>query len=157
MLNDMKLQFSMAGVSRSASVVLAYIMRTQALTFAKAYNLVSENRWVQPNEGFQEQLKLYHEMKCNLVGDSPFHLIYKVKHYGFLLDNNKIKKIDFPKLDWEPKENVSVYKCANCSEKLFTSKNIYHHLPIEFFSTNEVIHNVSLLFTCERRIALPSS
>lgn len=49
-----------AGVSRSSSIVIAYLMRFHCMEHAKAYNLVKVKRpWINPNYGFQGQLKRY--------------------------------------------------------------------------------------------------
>jgi hypothetical protein len=51
-----------AGVSRSASFVIAYIMKEKQMPFHKAYELVkSKRKWVNPNSGFRQQLKQYNE------------------------------------------------------------------------------------------------
>lgn len=47
-----------AGVSRSATVCIAYLMKIEKLTFAQAYDLVKSKRpCAQPNAGFMKQLK----------------------------------------------------------------------------------------------------
>lgn len=47
-----------AGVSRSASLVVAFIMQTRGLSYDDALALVRECRWcVSPNEGFVRQLR----------------------------------------------------------------------------------------------------
>ena len=52
-----------AGMSRSASIVISYIMFIQKTTFENAYNYVIERRnIIYPNEGFIEQLKEFQEM-----------------------------------------------------------------------------------------------
>ncbi|CAD8166101.1 unnamed protein product [Paramecium octaurelia] len=49
-----------AGVSRSASVVIAYLMKTKGLGFQEAFNFVRKKRSViQPNYGFIKQLRNY--------------------------------------------------------------------------------------------------
>lgn len=49
-----------AGVSRSAAITLAYIMRTQTISYDAAWNLVKEKRpSINPNIGFIIQLKNY--------------------------------------------------------------------------------------------------
>ena len=49
-----------AGMSRSASVVIAYLMKSRSLTLSQAFDFVKSHRQcVRPNEGFWEQLKLY--------------------------------------------------------------------------------------------------
>ena len=46
------------GMSRSASLVIAYIMQTYGLDFKAALNHVQQRRFcVQPNDGFEQQLK----------------------------------------------------------------------------------------------------
>ena len=47
-----------AGVSRSASIVIAYVMYKLRLNFEDAFNYVKEKRdYIYPNDGFQLQLK----------------------------------------------------------------------------------------------------
>ena len=46
------------GMSRSASLVIAYIMQTYGQDFKSALNYVQQRRFcVQPNDGFEQQLK----------------------------------------------------------------------------------------------------
>ena len=55
----------MAGVSRSATVLVAYLIRHQAMTFESALRLLRDKRFqVDPNPGFRKQLRLYEE-ECN--------------------------------------------------------------------------------------------
>jgi len=50
----------MAGVSRSSTVVISYLMSRQNMTYEQAYKQVkSVRRIIQPNEGFVRQLKHY--------------------------------------------------------------------------------------------------
>ncbi|CAK91959.1 unnamed protein product (macronuclear) [Paramecium tetraurelia] len=49
-----------AGVSRSASIVIAYLMRNKGWTYSEAFSHVKSKRFVIcPNSGFQRQLKLF--------------------------------------------------------------------------------------------------
>ena len=49
-----------AGVSRSASVVIAYLMRYHNMTYSQACAHVRDRRpWINPNPGFVNQLKRY--------------------------------------------------------------------------------------------------
>ncbi|XP_018978670.2 dual specificity protein phosphatase 13-like, partial [Cyprinus carpio] len=45
------------GVSRSASLVLAYLMIHQHLSLLEAIKTVKEHRWIFPNRGFLKQLR----------------------------------------------------------------------------------------------------
>jgi len=50
-----------AGVSRSASLTVAYVMKQMGLSYEQALELVMKKRWVSPNQGFEQQLKQYQE------------------------------------------------------------------------------------------------
>ena len=51
-----------AGVSRSASVVLAYLMREHGLSLRAAFKLAKAKRpFINPNEGFRVQLQKYEQ------------------------------------------------------------------------------------------------
>ena len=73
----------MAGASRSATIVIAYLMWIQKMKFDDALNFVSSKRpIVAPNDGFREQLKIFEKL---------------------LEDNNyDIDKINFSEIKWEP-------------------------------------------------------
>lgn len=47
------------GKSRSASYVIAYLMRKTGQSFEEAFSLVSQKRNIQPNPGFINQLKQF--------------------------------------------------------------------------------------------------
>lgn len=56
-----------AGISRSASVVIAYVMKTRSMNYSEAFELVSQKRRiVDPNEGFVRQLILFYKMKYSI-------------------------------------------------------------------------------------------
>jgi protein-tyrosine phosphatase len=49
-----------AGVSRSASIVIAYLIKYHKMEFNSAFNYVKNKRpWINPNYGFQAQLRRY--------------------------------------------------------------------------------------------------
>lgn len=63
----------MAGVSRSASIVLAYLMKYQNMTLRDAYHLLKARRpIIQPNVGFFRQLMDYEK---RLFGKGTVHLV----------------------------------------------------------------------------------
>lgn len=48
------------GVSRSASVVIGYLIKEKHMSYEEAYNFVKEKRnIIEPNEGFKTQLLVY--------------------------------------------------------------------------------------------------
>ncbi len=75
----------LAGISRSATFVIAYFMWKDKLTFDKSYQMVFEHRPCGPNNGFRKQLKIFEE---------------KLKETNFDLD-----QIDFKSIEWPIKKN----------------------------------------------------
>ncbi|KAF0556690.1 dual specificity protein phosphatase 19 [Gigaspora margarita] len=69
------------GVSRSASVVIAYIMRSQQLSFEDAFKLVKGKRSaIRPNAGFLKQLKTFEStilVSSESNGDNSIRIIEK--------------------------------------------------------------------------------
>ena len=49
----------MAGVSRSATIVIAYLMWKKKMKFDEAFSFVQKKRTIVPNYGFKQQLKLF--------------------------------------------------------------------------------------------------
>jgi protein-tyrosine phosphatase len=50
----------LAGVSRSVSLVLAYLIKHRGMTYRDAYDLIKgRRRIIHPNDGFIEQLKRF--------------------------------------------------------------------------------------------------
>eukprot|EP00668_Euglena_longa_P012123 GGOE01014550.1.p1 GENE.GGOE01014550.1~~GGOE01014550.1.p1 ORF type:complete len:843 (-),score=129.83 GGOE01014550.1:45-2573(-) len=69
-----------AGVSRSPSVVIGYVMKLFGFSFQKAYDLVhSKRNVVCPNPGFARQLKSFDRMKCVPDGDTDQHMLHCLK------------------------------------------------------------------------------
>lgn len=52
----------LAGASRSATIVIAYIMWKNQLEFFEAINYVAQIRSINPNYGFVKQLKIFDEL-----------------------------------------------------------------------------------------------
>lgn len=48
-----------AGISRSASFAIGFLMKSQAMTYHQAFNKCRETRSIRPNSGFEKQLKAY--------------------------------------------------------------------------------------------------
>ena len=56
-----------AGISRSTTIVLAFLMNKYQMTYESALEMVRERRpRIHPNRGFVDQLKLYQEMGFTL-------------------------------------------------------------------------------------------
>ncbi|XP_050357190.1 dual specificity protein phosphatase MPK-4-like [Nymphalis io] len=67
------------GVSRSATIVIAFIMAKYKLTFERAYAFVRQRRrFINPNPGFVNQLKQYHRMNYDVRGYQRFEAYMNV-------------------------------------------------------------------------------
>ncbi|CAK1546806.1 unnamed protein product [Leptosia nina] len=67
------------GVSRSATIVIAYIMQKYGLTFEQAFNFVKQRRsFINPNPGFIRQLKQYQRMNYDVRGLQRFEAYMNV-------------------------------------------------------------------------------
>ena len=77
----------MAGASRSATIVIAYLMWTMKMKFLDALDYTKNKRLVvYPNCGFKAQLKMFEKL---------------------LIDNNyDIDKINFKEIKWEPTPDI---------------------------------------------------
>lgn len=121
-----------AGVSRSVTVITAFIMKTDQLTFEKAYeNLKSVKPEAKMNEGFEWQLKLYQAMGCEVDTSSAVYKQYRLQ---------KVTE-KYPELQNLPQELFAVdpsaisqglkdgglYKCRKCRRSLFRSSSILDH------------------------------
>ena len=71
------------GISRSATVVIAYVMWKKKIPFLKALEFVLEKRGVAPNPGFRDQLELFEK--------------------ELIQNEYDISKIKFDEIDWKPK------------------------------------------------------
>ncbi|CAH8673702.1 unnamed protein product [Schistosoma bovis] len=114
------------GVSRSASVVIAYLMRQNHLSYEEAYNIVSRKRSIFPNNGFINQLKLFHTMKWTVNRDSPLFQQYMTKrtfsvftdYNGDLLESQTVYQLH---------NTPSSFRCKKCRQVLFNSNQLRIH------------------------------
>ncbi|XP_028037862.1 dual specificity protein phosphatase 1B-like [Bombyx mandarina] len=68
------------GVSRSATLVIAYIMEKYKLTFEQAYVYVRQRRrFINPNPGFVKQLREYHRLGYDVSSFQRFEAYMHVK------------------------------------------------------------------------------
>ncbi|KAI5317659.1 hypothetical protein L3X38_037366 [Prunus dulcis] len=69
-----------ADVSRSASIITAYLMRTEHLSQEDALGSLRQScEFVCPNDGFLDQLKMYDEMGFKVDRASPIYKSFRLK------------------------------------------------------------------------------
>ncbi|KAJ0180858.1 hypothetical protein K1T71_002943 [Dendrolimus kikuchii] len=126
------------GVSRSAAIVIAYVMEKYGLCYEEAFNLVkSKRRFISPNVGFVAQLKLFGHMGYKLNRDDPRFKQFRLKMAGQKLKQVKILPQLFgdlvktdPGLTRERPDPI-VYRCKKCRRIVASQNNIIPHIPKE--------------------------
>ncbi|XP_039745330.1 dual specificity protein phosphatase MPK-4-like [Pararge aegeria] len=124
------------GVSRSAAVVIAYIMEKYGLCYEDAFLLVkTKRRFIGPNVGFVAQLKLFGHMGYKINRDDPRFKQFRLKMAGQKLKQVKILPqlfADLVKLDpglVRERPDPIVYRCRKCRRVVASQSNIIPHLP----------------------------
>jgi len=120
-----------AGVSRSCSVVVAFLMRKENISVEDALEIVRTARpVVRPNCGFMKQLFMFQRMKYCLDGTTRDHRLYtleklskKFKLYGEVPD---IIPMEDPQTVLSSENQC--YCCSSCQRELFFESNIIEHL-----------------------------
>ncbi|XP_018323402.2 dual specificity protein phosphatase MPK-4-like [Agrilus planipennis] len=122
------------GVSRSATVVIAYLMKKYQLAYGEAFEKVKMKRSIVfPNQGFISQLMLYKDMGYKVDKE---HQKYKV--YRLRMAAEKVKKVKILPQDFfdlikpdpgltriQPEPNV--YQCKKCRRIIASASNLLKH------------------------------
>ncbi|KAJ2946755.1 hypothetical protein O0L34_g12814 [Tuta absoluta] len=124
------------GVSRSAAIVIAYVMEKHQLCYEDALQVVrSKRRFVHPNIGFEAQLKLFGHMGYKLNRDDPRFKQFRLKMAGQKLKQVKILPqlfADLVKPDpglTRERPDPMVYRCKKCRRVVAGQTNIIPHIP----------------------------
>ncbi|KAL3637133.1 hypothetical protein CASFOL_019432 [Castilleja foliolosa] len=135
-----------AGVSRSAAIITAYLMRSEGLSVDDAIESLRQScESVCPNDGFLEQLKMFEEMGFKVDHES---LIYKCFSLKVLGDSyNHGEKVDSSKFGADPglpakivtsnsdastdKAPTRAYRCKKCCRLVALQENVLDHVPGE--------------------------
>ncbi|XP_058128436.1 dual specificity protein phosphatase MPK-4 [Anopheles ziemanni] len=124
------------GVSRSATIVIAYLMEKYRLGYEAAFQRVkAKRRFVMPNPGFVNQLKLYARMAYRIDRTNERYKLFRLRLAG---DNvRKAKRLptecmDVVKADpgvTQESPEPYVYRCRKCRRVVATRSNLLLHKP----------------------------
>ncbi|XP_052895631.1 dual specificity protein phosphatase MPK-4 [Anopheles moucheti] len=124
------------GVSRSATIVIAFIMQKYRLVYEAAYQRVkAKRRFVMPNPGFVNQLKLYGRMAYRIDRTNERYKLFRLRLAG---DNvRKAKRLptecmDVVKADpgvTQESPEPYVYRCRKCRRVVASRSNLLLHKP----------------------------
>lgn len=128
-----------AGVSRSAAVVTAYLMHKEHLSAADALtSLRKASPGVCPNYGFMEQLAIFENMGNKVDRDSPFYKKWKVAVLGdSFAKGEQMESSSYasdpgtassrpPALE-SMTERSTVYRCKKCRRVVARDENVIGH------------------------------
>lgn len=130
------------GVSRSSTIVIAYLMKKYSLTYQKAFEKAKSKRnLVHPNHGFAMQCKIFYKMNYSLDPQNKYYKIFRLKLAAEKVKSAKILPYNFmdlirpdPGISLEyPEPNV--YRCKKCRRVVASKSNlILHKIPKENLS-----------------------
>lgn len=137
-----------AGVSRSAAIVTAYLMKTERLSQEDALESLQQCcESVCPNDGFLDQLKMFEEMGFKVDHADPIYKRFRLKVLGD--SYNRGERIDSSKFRADPglaKNEASIeaevskneavistpaYRCKKCRRIVALKENVVDHIPGE--------------------------
>ncbi|XP_069497390.1 dual specificity protein phosphatase 12 isoform X2 [Ambystoma mexicanum] len=121
-----------AGVSRSAAVVTAYMMKADGLPFQDAYGkLRTIKPDVEMNEEFEYQLKLFEAMGCEVNTASAIYKQYRLQKvtekYPELKNLPRVVFAVDPTTICQLENSEAIYRCRKCRRSLFRSSSILNH------------------------------
>lgn len=127
------------GVSRSATIVISYLMSKYGKTCDQILSEVKKKRsQIKPNKSFYQQLKLWEEMDFRLNALNQKFRHFLLKRYIFVLKKKIISNIldtDMTILDkyynllsLNPEAEGMAYLCRKCKNVLFREINIIKDL-----------------------------
>lgn len=140
-----------AGVSRSAAIITAYLMRSERISLEAALESLRQScESVSPNDNFLEQLKMFEEMDFKVDRSSTIYKRFRLKMLGdsysrgekmdsskFGADPGLPQEATSPKPEICPDGNAKstvAYRCKKCRRVVAVQENIMDHTPGEGLS-----------------------
>ncbi|XP_047947899.1 dual specificity protein phosphatase 12-like [Salvia hispanica] len=137
-----------AGVSRSAAIITAYLMKCEQLPLEDAIESLKQScESVGPNDGFLEQLKMFEQMGFKVDRASSIYKRFRLKILGD--SYNRGEQIDGSKFGADPglpagtvSSNAEAspgiqapptraFRCKKCRRVIALQENILDHVPGE--------------------------
>ncbi|CCH42934.1 Tyrosine-protein phosphatase YVH1 [Wickerhamomyces ciferrii] len=127
-----------AGVSRSSTILAAYLMKKYNLNPDQAIHAIKRKRSiVQPNENFKEQLDLYYELDCELDQTSPIYRQWELQHslksdptgQSILSKDSTFVEEDESTAQLKTDQDLKQLRCKRCRQKLALSTSFVDHIP----------------------------
>lgn len=127
-----------AGVSRSSTILAAYLMKKYNLKPEQAIHAIQRKRSiVQPNDNFKQQLDLYYELNCEVDKASPIYRQWILQHSMktdptgqeiLSKDSTYVEEEEVEEQQGKVKD-LTQLRCKRCSQKLALSTSFISHTP----------------------------
>ncbi|XP_073988093.1 dual specificity protein phosphatase MPK-4-like [Rhodnius prolixus] len=122
------------GVSRSSTIVIAYIMKKYEISYEEAFERVkSKRKYVCPNAGFEAQLKLYETMHCSIEENNWQYILFRLRIAAAKVRQVKILPTEcMSVIKPDPalitvRPDPLVYRCCKCRRIVASARNILPH------------------------------
>lgn len=118
-----------AGVSRSVTIAVAYLMYKSKIPLEVALQIVGRYRGkVRPNPGFMRQLELFEQMGCEIDSTHPVYRQYKLEVMAQNIQSGslEVKESDLAEGVGSNKTE-EYYRCMKCRRALFRTSSILPH------------------------------
>lgn len=158
--NENILVHCQSGISRSAAIVIGFLMRQYSYCYFDAYHLVLAKRpIIKPNVNFQKQLAIYelinHQITMSNIWFKRFLFAHFVKNNLFQIQYHR--NLFRNELKNEEIQFSSVrFRCKLCRNILFGEndvirydQNVCHIFPTKWILNNDYFHNSGNLY-CEK-------
>lgn len=120
------------GQSRSATIVLAYMMQKLDMTLTEATSMLKKSRpGIKPNDGFHEQLELFENMGSVVDTASPIFKMYRLAILSQKIQTAQVYgNLPVESMAADPTQSTGVgvlYKCRKCRRPLFRESAVFPH------------------------------
>ncbi|XP_024545133.1 dual specificity protein phosphatase 12 isoform X2 [Selaginella moellendorffii] len=128
-----------AGISRSATVITAYLMRSERLILKEALASLKEcSKTACPNKGFKRQLQMFEEMGCVVDKNNSIYKKFHLENLGNMY--GKGQKIELLQFAVDPSSHAenqnpsggksgTFFRCKKCRRLLALQGNVLAHAP----------------------------
>ncbi|GJE99573.1 ual-specificity phosphatase domain-containing protein [Phanerochaete sordida] len=127
----------LAGISRSTSMVAAYLMYSRGLSPEDALTLIRKARpQVEPNDSFLAQLQIFHKASCRVsMHDKATRMFYLERMVKNIIDGEPVDTEALPLPRTSPREATPSssneprcrIRCKMCRQILATRENMQDH------------------------------
>ncbi|XP_060567203.1 probable dual specificity protein phosphatase DDB_G0281963 [Ruditapes philippinarum] len=119
----------LAGMSRSSTIAVGYLMYKSKIPLEVAMHIVKQYRKkIKPNEGFMRQLELFEQIGFSLDSNNAAYKQYKLEVMAQNIQTGgiEVKESDLAE-DVGTNKTENYYRCKKCRRALFKSSSLLPH------------------------------